>query len=354
MRRKKNKGAGDSQAPAPLSKRRRSAKRYAIHLTLFFIFAVASLITLSLTEFFLITSIQVEGNDRYSNTEVIEYSGINLQDNLFRINTKQACERISENYPYFETVKTKRILPDALVIQVTMAQPTIAIETETGYVLVSSQGKILETDVQNPSEKLLRVRGLEDWEYNTGSFITEFSEETQQVQEKLEKYEMLKSFEAALGSVQLSPINYIDLSDRYNIRALYDERILLELGSEAKLEYKLNFISEMLKENIPRDFGQDFEGTIDASFDKMLRVRPRDLTQILDERALDGDSNEEEEEFVYGSDMLPLMVPVRPGDDESDDADFEDFSPQNDADAEDEDVAVFESGVKTKDDEETE
>ena len=52
--------------------------------------------------------------------------------------------------------------------------------------------------------------------------------------------------------------------------------------------------------------------------------------------------------------MLPLMLPVRPGDDESDDADFEDFSPQNDADAEDEDVAVFESGVKTKDDEETE
>lgn len=328
----------ESQIPVAQSKRKRSAKRYTIHLVLLFIFLTASGITLCLTEFFLVASIQVEGNDRYSNSEVIEVSGIYLEDNLFRIDTKGAVQKIYDRYPYFETVKVKRSLPESVVIQVTMAQPMMALETDNGYVLVSDKGKILETGVEEADESILRVRGLGDWEYQVGSFITDTLADEEGAKILAESYRMLEEFSKAEEIVQLGNINYLDLSDRYNICALYDDRILLEFGSEANLVYKLNFISEMLKENIPRDFGADFEGLIDASFDKQLRVRPMDLSMILDDQALAGDLAKARgiDEQTYSVEMQPMVIPVRLDEDSSTE------------EKNTEEEAVFESSIKPK------
>ena len=259
----------DSSSFGPPRKKRGRAKKYTIYFVLLALICITTGCVLSLTVFFQIETITVVGNDRYVNEEVAQVSGIRLGDNLFRFDSGEAKRQLEAAYPYFDEIYIHRRLPSTVAIEVTMEEPAVALETEEGFTLLSGEGKVLENGVSTLPEGLLRVRGLEEYQYAPGSFLGE--EEGQE-----ENYQMLQSFRAAMEATGLGNIGYLDLSDRFNITALYDGRILIYFGSEAKLEYKMNFILQMLEENIE----PGFEGLIDVSIDKQLRTRPMDIEEL--------------------------------------------------------------------------
>lgn len=87
---------------------------------------------------------------------------------------------------------------------------------------------------------------------------------------------MLKFLTAAIEKTGFEGINLIDISDRLNLIAVYDNRIIMELGSEGNLEYKLRFASEVISEQLD----ENFEGTVDLSIHKQLRAKPTDIHKI--------------------------------------------------------------------------
>ena len=98
-------------------KRRRGSLSFLYKLLAFVLICTA--ISLALTLFFRIRSIEVSGNDRYTRQEIIDAAGVSEGDNMFLMNKYSAAERIRKALPYIETVQFRRSLPDGLSIIVT-------------------------------------------------------------------------------------------------------------------------------------------------------------------------------------------------------------------------------------------
>jgi hypothetical protein len=52
----------------------------------------------------------------------------------------------------------------------------------------------------------------------------------------------------------------VNLSDIYNMQIIHENRLLLNLGTESDLDAKLNFLKNMITEQLPKDA----QGIIDA------------------------------------------------------------------------------------------
>ena len=123
-------------------KRRRGSLSFLYKLLAFVLICTA--ISLALTLFFRIRSIEVSGNDRYTRQEIIDAAGVSEGDNMFLMNKYSAAERIRKALPYIETVQFRRSLPDGLSIIVTeCADPAAIVQDGKAYLLCDT-GNIVD------------------------------------------------------------------------------------------------------------------------------------------------------------------------------------------------------------------
>ncbi len=281
-------------------RRRRRTGRQTLHYLLILLVAMAVLTILSFTVFFKIEKIEVVGNTKYADQQLIAQSGISIGDNLFRISQKNIKKALMEKFPYVEDVKLKRSFPPKLTIQITQEIPLGAVNTQTGYVVIGCSGKVLETGVHTLPENITVVNGMylslpevghwlgETVETGDLSYSPEVvaeieayrkQESDSQKSKKTDKVELEKEWRAksanteeeyfkmltylvdAVEETGFGKITLADFSDRLNIRIVYDNRILVELGSEADLPYKLRFVQKLIKDKLP----EDYKGRLDAS-----------------------------------------------------------------------------------------
>ncbi len=301
---------------------RRRSRKYAIHYFLLFVFCIGLGLTLCFTVFFKVDIIKIKNNTFYSNEEVIARSQIQKGDNLFQINTKDVEKMLQDRFHYFASVKVRRSLPTSVVIEVTEEEPIAAAYTGEGYAILSYSGKVLETRVKEPPENLMVVLGMEENNFNAGSYLYEKPEKEKKNKTPvlMERMEMLQQFYTVTSEKNLEPITYVDLTNASSITALYDERILISFGSELDLAKKVDFVNTVLERGIAQEHKSsgytdaNFQGTIDITSSKQLRTRAVAIDTIWDERAFeifegdtiedlakpeegDGEANGEEEEL---------------------------------------------------------
>lgn len=281
-------------------RRRRRTGRQTLHYLLILLVAMAVLTILSFTVFFEIEKIEVVGNTKYASQQLIAQSGVSVGDNLFRVRQKTVKNVLIEKFPYLEDVKLKRSFPPKLTIQVTQEVPLGAVNTPTGYVVIACSGKVLETGMRTLPEDITVVNGMYlslpevgHWlgtvvETGDLAYAPEVVEEIEAYREKqketgksnatekvrLEKewrqqsaiteeeyFKMLTYLVDAVEETEFGKITLVDFSDRLNMRMIYDDRILVELGSEADLPYKLRFVQKLIGDKL----AGDYEGRLDAS-----------------------------------------------------------------------------------------
>ncbi len=76
-------------------------------------------LTFGVTVFFQVETVTVNGSVRYTPEEVVEASGIQIGDNLYRFNKNHISSRILQSLPYVEGVSINRKPPSTIVITVT-------------------------------------------------------------------------------------------------------------------------------------------------------------------------------------------------------------------------------------------
>lgn len=81
---------GSSRTASGARRRKRKKRSYTLYYLLLLFFVLISGITLSVTVFFNIETIEVTGNKLHSSEEIIQQSGIEKGNNLFRINPEKA------------------------------------------------------------------------------------------------------------------------------------------------------------------------------------------------------------------------------------------------------------------------
>ena len=105
--------------------RRRRRGRASFPLRLLCLAVVIAAFLGALTMFFRIDMIVVEGNERYTEEQIIEAAGVQKEQNLVLLNKYKVKQSIFDTLPYVETVVINRKYPDALMTGCTLVEPAV-------------------------------------------------------------------------------------------------------------------------------------------------------------------------------------------------------------------------------------
>lgn len=220
-----------------------------LSIVLCFIFVVTCMAL-----FLKIENIEVYGNNRYKMEQIIESSGITVGQNLYAINKKTARSAIMTDYPYIDSVTIRRKLPATLTFRVTEELPKYYTEICGEYFILSDTLRVLERcdelvmDEEQPLVKLLM------------SDINSAVVGEQITFDKVLTFEYLLDFIQALkGHDVTKHITEIDLSRKYNIYVMYQDRFEIYLGDSTDMDMKLTFAKLMID-----TFEPEQAGSVDA------------------------------------------------------------------------------------------
>ena len=212
--------------------RRRRRGRASFPLRLLCLAVVIAAFLGALTMFFRIDMIVVEGNERYTEEQIIEAAGVQKEQNLVLLNKYDVKQAIFDALPYVETVVVNRKYPDALLLTVTECVASAALPGADGTWLMSDSGKIIERTATVP-DGCVRGTGCELSEPSVGARAA-FSEEESY---KLDR--LLALLRAAEEKQLLSMIGEVDLGDGTGITLTYLGRFTVKMPWDADLAYKL-------------------------------------------------------------------------------------------------------------------
>ncbi len=219
-----------------LRRRKRKMSLYTFIVVSLVLIAGASA---SYTFLFNINEIRVSGeSDRYTAEQIVAASGIQKGDNLLRLNVKKSEQKILEELIYVETALVDRDFPSSLEIKVTKCVPSFNVQTEGGFLLVSTYGKIL-ADNSFPTEGLPLFYGYDPKEPVPGKPLE--SEDEQ-------KSEAFKELIERVGATGTELVTSIDMTDKHDILVNYTNGIVFKMGNWTDIPYKLDMAEHVMNE----------------------------------------------------------------------------------------------------------
>lgn len=254
-----------------MSRRRRSGSVYkrrrekkagvGFFLTAFAVVAIISLVLASMIVFFKVSIIQVSGDSRYTQENIIAASEISTGGNLFLINKFEAIGKIFSALPYLDEVSIKRTLPDTLTIHVSDCVPrAVILSLEGGGYVIDSKGKLLEEISDGVYDELCGIKGIELSDPQVGKYIVFTEPEKENA-----TFLLLNSM---IDNDILEDVGEIDLSTGYDISIRYLDRFTVKLGNSENMEKKIRYLRVIVEDNLsPMDRGIiDVSDGVTASF----------------------------------------------------------------------------------------
>ncbi len=218
-------------------KKRRTVKiiKYSTLLILFIIVIVCAMFS----PLFNIKTIQVEGNQKITENEIISLSQIKIEQNTFQISKNKVEKQIKQN-AYIEQVNIIRKLPSNIIIQVKEREPAYLLEYAGSYIYLDKQGYLLEI-----SQEKIELPILQGAVTPTSDFITG----NRLVKEDLEKLSiLLKIMELAKINEIDSLITRVDIENKENILLVFETKgKTAHLGDSTNLNTKILTIKSILE-----------------------------------------------------------------------------------------------------------
>lgn len=247
-----------------MAKRRKNRIKRMLTGLFFFVFLAAVAVTLCFTVFFKVANITVEGETRYSAEEIIKSSAIKQGESLFGFSAQEVSSSITQSLPYIGKATVKRSIPDTVTIVVESAEPACAMKTDTGYILLDENQKVLEkTDKIDSSIPVISLSGVE--KADVGFPV------------KLKDAQVMDNFSLVVSSAEKAGLNVTsyDLSDSSNIKIICENgEVVLKLGkvSADSIDRKLLLASEAIKKE--KEKGNSVKGTFDLTYDGKAYFSP--------------------------------------------------------------------------------
>lgn len=220
------------------SKRKHRRTRYqAGYVLLVLLLVIGVGISLSMTLFFNVTTVDIINETSYDDHEIVNLSGIRGGENLVRLDTARAEKKIADALVYAEEVSVRKKFPNHLEITVTKSVPIANITYSFGYLLVSSQGKILES-VEQPQEGLLIIEGFDPATDEPGEILQS---------KDPSKDGVLDTLTAAVSANPNANIHSLNMNDIYSIEVQFGEQIHFAMGSSAEASYKIRLAAKTIE-----------------------------------------------------------------------------------------------------------
>ncbi|MGE4276073.1 MAG: cell division protein FtsQ/DivIB [Lawsonibacter sp.] len=270
-------------------RRRRGRGRFGPLFKLLCALAVVVALTMGATVFFQVETVVVSGNSRYTQEEVVQATGIQTGDNLFRMNKYQVARQVRQTLPYVGEVMIRRSLPSTILITVSEWDSVARVEVpqSTGALsagdssaaassesdsaegdgtgkeaevaqeawLISVGGKLLEPAPADST--VLSVTGITPLMPKAGTMLTLPQEEQGKLNALLALLDNLNKLDM-LGQVSSIQFGSTQVSMRYLDR--FDVKILLN----ADFNYKLRALAAAVEET-EKKLGDETTGTFDLT-----------------------------------------------------------------------------------------
>ena len=239
-------------------KRRRMLRRLMAFVTLLAVIAAG--VYLTMTMLFKIGTIQVQTEDGtvvqeaggYSSSEIIQALGVAPEENIFSFDPGEKEAALERQFPLLESIRVVRDYPNTVVVQVTEAVPAYAMQTQSGWLTLSDQFKILACGSAQP-EGLKTLYGGEAKTTAPGeqlSFAAEDAADSTAAsdsaaasspEEADKKIETLTALQAKLEEYELlDDVTRMEFADTDQVAFLYQDRVSVLLGTLNDLDYKLD------------------------------------------------------------------------------------------------------------------
>lgn len=212
---------------------------------------IAVAIVAALTLFFKVGQVVVSGNDRYSEQEIIEVSGVEQGDNLILMDKYRIAEKLYTQLPYITEVRINRKLPDVLMVEVVETKAVAVIKGGSSNWLMDSGGKLLEVIGSAAIKNYLSIEGITAQDpaisktLELGEDGPISTERLLELMDELEKRGMLEK------------TSVLDASDPEFLTLTYDGRFQVEMFYDADFAFKLNCLQAAVAQLEPNE-----EGTI--------------------------------------------------------------------------------------------
>lgn len=243
------------------SARRHHRRRFGFLYKLLSVLAICVAIVAALTLFFKVDTIEVSGNERYTEQEVISGSGVGQGDNLLLLNKYAVVSRLQSELPYIESIRINKKLPSTLRIELTESSSVFAVRQEGTVWLVSPSGKIVDTGAAEGEYAV--IDGCELLAPSVGTWIVLSAEREKQQESLLNLLQELENTGMAqevrgihLDSTTLLTMDY---GDRFSVEMLYG-------ADYARMLRYLNVVVDSLETNVT--------GVIDLTRDGEPHFRP--------------------------------------------------------------------------------
>ncbi len=218
-----------------LRQKRIRRRRAFIALWVTLILLLLTGLVLCLTVLFPIEKVTASGSKLYTEQQIVRYSGLNAEDNLFSFSREKTVNRLREKLPYVDSAKFELVLPDTVKIKVTDAKEHFAFQKGNSFFVVSTSGYVLKKTNELEPE-IPNILGIE------GSF--KVAQKAAYKDDK--KQQMLETTLSLLEENEVST-QWIDLSDPLDIKVKVANRFVVRLGASSELEGKIRHLAGMIK-----------------------------------------------------------------------------------------------------------
>jgi len=221
-------------------------RRKMIFFTICIILTIGIVVGILFSSLFNIKNISVINNSKVTEQEIIEKSGLKINENMFKT-PKILIKRALKQNSYIENVVINKKLNGEIIINVEERVPTYMLAYQEKFAYINNQGYILEVS-ENPLLVPI-IKGYETEEIIAGSRLKV---------KDLEKLDIIIQITEAAKSKGIKElITIIDISNKNNfILEISSERKTIQFGNDSNINEKILWIIDILAKT------KDTEGEI--------------------------------------------------------------------------------------------
>ena len=219
--------------------RKRAKKAKIRKIFIITILILVAIILAMFSPLFNIKNIIINGNSKISTNEIISLSQIELEENMFKVNSTKVIKQIKEN-AYISTVKITRNIPSTITITIEERIPAYLIECNGNYAYVDKQGYILEISQEKLELPILQGETTEISNITAGGRLEK---------KDLQKLEIVIKMMEVAQSIEISNlITRIDIKNIDDIELIFETKEkTAHLGNGTNLLNKMNSIKRILE-----------------------------------------------------------------------------------------------------------
>ncbi len=227
----------------------------------------------------------------YTVGTVVELLQVQAGENLFELDLEQMMQAVEKQCPYLENVAIRYKLPNTLAVGASIAVPTFCVQLDEGWAVLSANQKVIDISSSQPQSLVVLELGKITAELGTQLVfepdaepvdeagilgqenlteeerIAQLEQEKQLAQELAQEDALLRArhLENMLSLLEKwgirEDVTRVSVSDSMELQFWYQDRILVKLGTENELSYKIQFTARILTQEL----SVSDKGQLDAS-----------------------------------------------------------------------------------------